>query len=286
MQPKRYYLILSLLGFFIVVASGIWLATAQQVNAQCGSSTSSCKNCHEVQGKKPVNNDGKPWHQSHAFGDFCYICHGGNSTATDETQAHTGMVSPLSDIKASCGQCHAKDLTQRAQVYATILGVSLNTTSSSGSSTASGSSTQPTPTPAQAAPVAASASSAIVTTQLNLNDPNLVDYYRTYDEVVLGKKPTNWGNVILLLVIGFVGIGGGGFVITHEKWVKLTFGDTKKVEGEYPSEIVDMLPDIKKLDPQTRKSLKNILDKPQKTGKVLGLIDEIVSDEKSEEEKE
>ena len=106
MQTRRYFLALSILGLVLLIASGVWLATAQPASAQCGSQASSCKNCHEVQGQKPVNNDGTAWHQSHAFGDFCYICHGGNSQVMDKTAAHTGMVPPLSDVKAACQQCH------------------------------------------------------------------------------------------------------------------------------------------------------------------------------------
>ena len=114
MQHKKLFLMPVIAGILIVIASGIALALTKpahaaqcgsqvsSVLAQCGSQVSSCKNCHEVQEKKPVNNDGTPWHTSHAFGDFCYICHGGNQQATDETAAHTGLVSPLSDIQASC----------------------------------------------------------------------------------------------------------------------------------------------------------------------------------------
>ena len=66
-------------GLALVVAASIFLATASPASAQCGSQASSCKNCHEVQGQDPVNSDGTGWHQSHAFGDFCYICHIGLS---------------------------------------------------------------------------------------------------------------------------------------------------------------------------------------------------------------
>jgi hypothetical protein len=277
-QPRRYFLPLSILGFMLLIASGIWLTTAQPASAQCGSAASSCKNCHEVQGKMPVNNDGTAWHQSHAFGDFCYICHGGNSQATDETAAHTGMIPPLSDVKAACQQCHANDLMDRAQVYATALGVTVG----------DGSSPQATSAPAQSNPTAATPAAPAVantamTTELDVNDPDLVDYVQNYDEAVLHKTPTNWGNVILLVMIGIIGVGGGSFVIVNEKWVRLSFGDTKKAEGEYPGEVVDMLPAITRLKPRTRNSLKKILDKPEKTDKVLGLIDEIVSNENSEE---
>jgi hypothetical protein len=89
--------------------------------AQCGSSASSCKNCHEVQGKDPVNAKGA-WHTQHAFGDFCEFCHAGNVKATDEAGAHTGMVDPLADVKGSCQSCHANDYMDRAKTYADALG--------------------------------------------------------------------------------------------------------------------------------------------------------------------
>ncbi|MEJ2596803.1 MAG: hypothetical protein P8Z00_00645 [Anaerolineales bacterium] len=280
MQPRRYLIPLSILGFMLLIASSIWLATAQPASAQCGSAASSCKNCHEVQGEKPVNNDGTSWHQSHAFGDFCYICHGGNSQATDETAAHTGMIPPLSDVQASCQQCHTNDLMDRAQVYATALGVTLGDSSSPQATSAPA---QSNPTAAAPAAPAVAVANTAMTTELDVNDPNLVDYVQNYDEVVLHKTPTNWGNVLLLVMIGLIGVGGGSFIIVNEKWVKLSFGDTKKADGEYPSEVVDMLPAITKLNPRTRKSLKKILDKPDKTKKVLDLIDEVVSNETSEE---
>jgi hypothetical protein len=279
-QPRRYLIPLSILGFMLLIASSIWLATAQPASAQCGSAASSCKNCHEVQGEKPVNNDGTSWHQSHAFGDFCYICHGGNSQATDETAAHTGMIPPLSDVQASCQQCHTNDLMDRAQVYATALGVTLGDSSSPQATSAPA---QSNPTAAAPAAPAVAVANTAMTTELDVNDPNLVDYVQNYDEVVLHKTPTNWGNVLLLVMIGLIGVGGGSFIIVNEKWVKLSFGDTKKADGEYPSEVVDMLPAITKLNPRTRKSLKKILDKPDKTKKVLDLIDEVVSNETSEE---
>ena len=277
MQTRRYFLVLSIVGLMLLIASGVWLATAQPVSAQCGSAASSCKSCHEVQGQKPVNNDGTAWHQSHAFGDFCYICHGGNNQATDENLAHTGMVPPLSDVKASCQQCHASDLMARAQVYATTLGITLGD--------GGGASPQATSTPTQNEATVATPSvvNVALNTGLDVNDPNLVDYVQNYDQIVLGKTPTNWGNIILFVMIGMIGVGGGSFVVINEKWIKLSFGDTKKAEGEYPSEVVDMLPAITKLSPHTRKSLKNILDRSEKTEKVLGLIDEIVADKKSEE---
>jgi hypothetical protein len=275
MQRKKLFISMAAMGVLLVIVTGIWLASAQPVSAQCGSSASSCKNCHEVQGEMPVNNDGTGWHQSHAFGDFCYICHAGNQQATDEAAAHEGLVPPLSDIQASCMQCHPADLEARAQVYATTLGVEIG----------SGTSNPVTnPTPAADAPAAGeTAGSVPVTTVIDLDDPNLVDYVQRYNEIVLGEKPVNWGNVILIAMIAMLFIGGGGFVVMNEKLVKVSFGDMKKVEGEYPADVVDMLPSLAGLKPQARKSLKNILGNPAKTEKVLGLIDAVVSEKKTEE---
>jgi hypothetical protein len=264
-------------GMALVIAASIFLATATPVSAQCGSQASSCKNCHEVQAQKSVNADGTGWHQSHAFGDFCYICHAGNNQATDKAAAHEGMVDPLTDVKASCQQCHVADLDARAQVYASALGVE---TGSGSSAPASGGGAEATPAVAESAPSAASTQSC---NDVVVDDPNAVDYAQNYDEIVLGRKPINWGNMILIGMIGLMIVGGGGFVVTREKLVNVSFGDTRKVEGEYPSDVVEMLPQIAGLKSQARKSLKNVLDNPKKADKVLDLMDAVVS-EKTEEE--
>lgn len=278
MQRKKIFIIMMAVGILLVLSTGLWLATAQPVKAQCGSQASSCKNCHEVQGQKPVNADGTGWHQSHAFGDFCYICHGGNQQATDKDAAHKGMVPPLQDVKASCQQCHPKDLDARAKVYADKLG--LQTGGSAAPAAPAAAPAQGASAPAAAQPVAVSAP---VVTKLDVNDPNLVDYVKNYNEVVLGQKLVNWGNIILLVMIGLVAVGGSGLVIVNEKLVKVTFGETKKVEGEYPADVVDMLPALSKLKSNSRQSLKGVLDHPAKAEKVLGLMDAVISDEKEEE---
>lgn len=271
MQHKRTILFFVIAGLILVFGSGLWLATATPASAQCGSQASSCKSCHEVQGQAPVNSDGTAWHTSHAFGDFCYICHAGNNQAKDKTEAHTGMVPPLSDVKASCQQCHPNDLTERAAMYADKLGVEVG----SGSAPAAPAESAPAAAAQQVASVAAPAS-----VEINYDDPNLVNYTARYDEIVLGKKPINWGNLILLGMISLVTVGGGGFVITREKLVKISFGEVKQAGDEYPAEAVEMLPAIAKLKSNTRKSLKKVLDNP-KADKVLGLMEAVVSDEKT-----
>jgi hypothetical protein len=275
MKYKNIHLLFITAGVVIIIAIGIFLTTATPVSAQCGSQASSCKNCHEVQGQDPVNSDGTDWHQSHAFGDFCYICHGGNQQATDKDAAHQGMEDPLSDIQAACQQCHATDLEARAQVYATALGVTLG----SGSATPTSGESDAAPISAEAAPAPASDMGC---NDIVVDDPDAVDYVQNYDEIVLGKKPINWGNSILVGMIGLVVVGGGGFVVTREKLVNVKFGDTRKVEDEYPADVVEMLPKIANLKTGARKSLKNVLNDPKKADKVLDLIDEIVSDGKEE----
>ena len=276
MQHKKIPLLFVTVGMVIVISIGTFLATATPVSAQCGSQASSCKNCHEVQGQDPVNSDGTDWHQSHAFGDFCYICHGGNQQATDKDAAHQGMEDPLSDIQASCQQCHATDLEARAQVYATALGVEIG---SGGTTPASGLSSDAAPVSAAAAPVADSGQNC---NEIVVDDPNAVNYVQSYDEIVLGKEPVNWGNSILVAMIGLMMVGGGGFVATREKLINVKFGDTRKVEGEYPADVVELLPKIASLKAGTRKSLKTVLDHPQRADKVFDLIDAITSEKEEE----
>lgn len=268
MQNKKLPSMLFFTGTLMLITVGVALFATQPAKAQCGSQASSCKNCHEAQAEMPVNADGTGWHQSHAFGDFCYLCHAGNNQATDKTAAHEGMVAPLSDVEAACQQCHVADLNERAQVYADTLGVTV------GSSDAA-----PAPAVSDAAPVAVdSAVSAPTSNSCNevvVDDPNVIDYAANYEEIVLGKKPTNWGNMILMGMIGMLLVGGGGFVVTREKLINVKFGDTKAVDAEYPDDVVDMLPKIASLKADTRRSLKNVLEN-KKADKVLDLMDAVV----------
>ena len=266
MQSKKYFVIPFTAGILLLVVSGILFLGVTPASAQCGSQASSCKNCHEVQAQDPVNADGTGWHQSHAFGDFCYICHAGNQQATDQAAAHEGMVDPLSDVAASCPQCHVADLNERAQVYADVLGVSIG----------SGSAAQTT---GEAEPVSVGVDSAASVSsnqcsEVVVDDPNVTNYAQSYDEIVLGKKPVNWGNMILLGMIGVVVVGGGGFVVTREKLINVKFGDTRQVDGEYPADVVEMLPKIAALKTDARKSLKNVLDN-KKADKVFDLMDAV-----------
>lgn len=261
------------------------------VELQCGSQASSCKTCHEVQAKDPVNNDGTGWHESHAFGDFCIFCHAGNDQATDETAAHTGMVPPLSDVKSACQQCHPDDLMEKAQVYATKLNVKIgdgasptNASAPTNTPAAASGVVQATQTPIiQVQPTVQSAISVPVVNEVVVNDPNAVDYVQRYNEIVLGERPVNWGNIILVSLIGLVIVGGGGFIIFNEMRLRLSATQMKTVTGEYPADVVEMLPALARLKLQTRQVLQHILSNPQKTDKVLNAVDLLVSDEDSKE---
>ena len=273
MQRRKLFIMLGTAGFLLVVASAIALALPQPAQAQCGSQASSCKNCHEVQAKDPVNADGTGWHQSHAFGDFCYICHGGNSQATEETAAHQGMVNPMSDVKAACQQCHAADLQARADVYAKVLNVpvGMGASAPAPAATSAPEAAQPGPQPAaEVAPVEPAAPAA--------GSGELVDYVQRYDESVLGRYKTNWGNVILWALIAILALGGGTMVLLREKLVRVTFQDTRPLQGEYPADVIDMLPDVAKLKPAARKSLSRML-KRSDAGRMLNAVDTLQGNE-------
>jgi hypothetical protein len=256
---------------------GLALLPTGKAEAQCGSQASSCKNCHEVQGQDPVNNVGE-WHTQHAFGDFCAFCHAGNVQAIDEAAAHAGMVAPLSDINASCVQCHPDDLETKARVYASILGVEVDT-SGTGGQPARVAAAPDSNTPSQ------SAGQPAASAQLGQpkSDADLVDYVQRYNEQVLGKEPTNWGNVILLGLIGVVLVGGGSYVIHNEGLVRISFRDTEPIQGEYPSDIVDMVPDIARLKAPARKSLRRLMQNREAAEALLISLDKFIEGEEKQD---
>lgn len=276
----------------LLIALGVLLTAgllafwpSQEVNAQCGSQASSCKNCHEVQAQDPVNNDGTGWHQSHAFGDFCYLCHAGNPQSPDEATAHEGMVPPLSDVKAACQSCHPADLMDRAGVYATALGVEIGTgggssgdSSSGGSSSDTGSSSSSSGSPSGSA----SASSAPGLVVDSGSSQNVIDYDQRYDETVLGQRTINWGNVILWVLIAATALGGGAFVFFNERKLRglpaipasgvkpsaASAAPVVKVPG-YSDEVAAMLPYLAKLNPIGLTALKRLLENPEEANELL-----------------
>lgn len=283
MPNKKFSALLLLaVGIFLVASMFIFWPTTD-ASAQCGSQASSCKNCHEVQGQDPVNNDGTGWHQSHAFGDFCYLCHAGNAQSMNIDEAHAGMVPPLSDVKAACQACHPADLDAMAQVYATALGVevgaggaSSGTTGATGASTGSTSGNTTGSTAASAPPAAG----AMVVDTSNVE--GLVDYNQVYNETVLGQRTINWGNWILVGLIAMVLVGGGGFVYTNERKLRgLPAGlpafsksqpqavATPVNPADYPQEVLAFLPHIAQLNPVGRHALERLLQDPDQASELL-----------------
>jgi hypothetical protein len=268
MQRKNLFFMLIATGMLLVITTGLWLATAQPVKAQCGSQASSCKNCHEVQGQKSVNNDGTGWHQSHAFGDFCYLCHAGNQQATEKSASHVGMVPPLQDVKASCASCHVKDTAERAKVYADKLGIAVG----GGAAPAAGSATA-APASAAANPANPPSAGGAVVVE---NQP-VTDYVEQYNESVLGQTTVNWGNVIVAVMIVIIVIVGGAVIYLNER--KLRGGNPQPIRTaneaapfrleDYPSEVVALLPKIKALNPVGRKALGKLLANPEAASDLL-----------------
>ena len=276
---------LLLFGGIIVFLS---LTVPQSAQAQCGSSASSCKNCHEVQAEAPVNNDGTNWHEAHAFGDFCEFCHAGNVQATDKEAAHVGMEAPLDNVQVSCGNCHAADLAERADVYAVALGVEIG----SGGGSDSGSGAEPPASDRDndangetAVSDSATTSDTTVTTStsssapsgLTVDDPNVIDYVARYNETVLGIKTVNWGNRIQMGLIALTLVGGGAIVIWNERRRHQpatpvnddVLAEQQSKYPDYPPQVVALLPRLSQLSAGSLQDLYQFLENPAKAQTLL-----------------
>lgn len=271
--------------FWFLLLSGLVLflslTVPQSAQAQCGSSASSCKNCHEVQGEDPVNSDGTNWHEAHAFGDFCEFCHAGNVQATDKETAHVGLEAPLDNVQISCGNCHAADLDERANVYAVALGVEIGSGGGSGSEPPAGTDdgsgggkTAVAPSPAKPD---TSSSSPSAPSGLVINDPNVIDYVARYNETVLGIKIINWGDRILLGLIAITLVGGGGFVVWNERRrqqpispvSETVLAEQKSKYPDYPPQVVALLPRLSQLSADAWQDLYQFLEDPSKAQTLL-----------------
>ncbi len=273
LHPRIRYQIPIIMGALLLAGFFLVLNTTR-TSAQCGSQASSCKNCHETQAQDPVNNDGTAWHTQHAQIDACVSCHAGNPQSTDKTQAHTGMVTWYSDIKAGCASCHPNDYAPLAQEYATTLGVTIGAAGG--------------PTQAAVMPEATSVTTTTMETLptgggggIVVSGSGSIDYVQQYQETVLGEHPINWGNVILGLIILALLLGGGAFIYWNERrrrGLKGFFGSQavqSPVEGQIPvvegysSEVTELLPLIAKLNPVGLHALKRILANPEQSNEML-----------------
>jgi hypothetical protein len=89
---------------------------------------------------------------------------------------------------------------------------------------------------------------------------------------VLGKKPVNVGNIIAILLIAALLLGGGYLVARREGWIGVSFQDTKTIQGSYPADVVDMVPELAKLKPAARKDLRQIIAKPATAAELFALV--------------
>jgi hypothetical protein len=268
-RKSQFFILTGLALLFL--AGSLLLLPVPKANAQCGSQASSCKNCHETQAQKPVNNDGTAWHTEHQQIDACVNCHAGNPQSMDKSASHTGMVPWESDVKAGCFSCHPDDYMAKAQIYATTLGVTL------GGGAPSAAATQPAA--AASAPVTTAAPAAAIV----VSEPGEIDYTKQYNETVLGQRSINWGNVILVVMILAIVFGGGTFVYANERRLHGLKGflpqslfpskvvpstEAPVVEG-YSTEITALLPLIARLNPVGVHALKRILQEPEQANEML-----------------
>lgn len=277
MVKGKYWWIVSGVGIvFLLALAQFRLPTAQ---AQCGTQASSCKNCHEVQAKDSVNSNGA-WHTEHAFGDFCEFCHAGNVHATEETAAHEGLITWNADVKASCASCHATDYEQKAQIYASTLGVALNT--GAGASSGGGNSGSSTPSSGSGTSSGSAPSSGPALAAAPPSGGTLVDFNNAdFSMAVAEKPPFNWGNALLIVLIVGMGVGGGGFIARREDlagkfkawratpYVAATLR-THDVPAEWRSlvrarpELADLATTLDKADPATVRAFSRLLSDPER----------------------
>jgi len=286
-----------MIGGVIVLIAGMMAWSAQPASAQCGSSASSCKNCHETQGVMPVSANGE-WHSAHAFGDFCEFCHAGNVQAKGKEEAHVGLAEPLADAQASCQSCHPTDYVELAQTYGTTLGVEVGTGNGSGGRGGSDSGGSDSGSNVGATSVGAPLGG------------EEIDFNLLYAEAAAGEGGINWGNVILALMTLAV---AGAFFVTAWSWEgwgeqvarwiyrnvapipqaaaaasgradsgamlnqALANRNEAQVQAllEQKPELQALLPRLMACPPETLAALDHILENPERGGEILSAITRI-----------
>ncbi|MBE7473534.1 MAG: hypothetical protein DPW09_09145 [Anaerolineae bacterium] len=293
MKHADKWFLYAMIGGVILLLGAMMVVSAQPVSAQCGTSASSCKNCHETQGKLSVANNGD-WHKAHAFGDFCEFCHAGNVQATAQDEAHIGMVAPLGDVKASCQGCHPDDYDPLAQTYASTLGVDLLA--------GGGGSANPPADSATGGDSSCTTGTTAVSAPLGGEE---IDFNLLYAEATTPPPLiSNWGNVILgLMILGIV----GAFFVTAwswENWGQTVAGWINKNVNPIPQamaaaavrsegglavadpaqietllaqkpELQKLLPRLLKLSPETLTALDKLLSNPERGSEILTAISQV-----------
>jgi len=259
-MPRKHIGFLLLLA--VVLATIAAITWPRPVSAQCGSSASSCKDCHEVKKIDPVNTTGA-WHTAHAFGDFCAFCHSGNTKSKDQNTAHTGMLDPLSDVKGSCQSCHPNDYMDRAKKYADTLGKPIGTGSTPASATTTGTTTTTSNT--NCGPAAPTGGQAI--------DLNKV--YAGLDQVA----PNILGNAILIVLIIAVAFVLAGLIFYYEKPLPRAMAAFRKLlTGSAVSspehlttraDVETVLPLLSSSDPSTVRAVTQLLSDRENGPRIL-----------------
>lgn len=234
-----------------LVAGVTWYGLSTRVEAACGASASSCKTCHEVQGKDPVSKKGD-WHVQHAFGDFCEFCHGGVTKDNTADGAHQGMRKPLEDPQKSCGSCHAPDLAQRVAKYGGTVTAAPGGTTAPASNNNGGNTPAPPP-PATTQPAASGSTPAA--------PKDVIDFNRRLPGEPV---PPNRGNQTLwgLNLLAAAGLAG---VVWNEKRPKtprsrptrLGFGEG--LVSALPPEHAELVALLARCDAPTLQALEAVL---------------------------
>jgi hypothetical protein len=295
MKHADKWFLYAMIGGMLLLFGTMAIVPARPAAAQCGTAASSCKNCHETQGALPVSNNGA-WHSVHAFGDFCEFCHGGNVQTTVKEEAHVDLVAPLGDVQASCQGCHPGDYTELAQGYASTLGVEIGAGGSADSGDTGSAGAGASPGGATVCPDVTSVSAPLGGEE--------IDFNLLYAEAAT-KPPliSNWGNVILLLLIA--GTGALFFVTawSWENWGRKVAGWINKNIAPIPQavaavaaqgeggaalpaqdvpqlqallaqkpELQRLLPRLMKLTPETLAALETLLDNPDRGSEIITAV--------------
>lgn len=267
---------LAFAGVAGLLVLGLWTYRPERAEAACGASVSSCKSCHEVQGKKPVNKIGQ-WHVQHSFGDFCEFCHAGVTKEQTKEGAHQGMRQPLADVQQSCGSCHAADLAARSAKYG---GTAVGVSAPSGSSSTGSSAPASTPAVTPAAPAGASASSAPPPAAKSTapapaaGSKDLIDYNK---ELGAGDEGIGKGNVILIFLnlAAAVALGGSWWYFEKGPGRSGVLG-TKRIEVAAPAGVDPILYELLTgCDKSTLAALKAILDRGEQGCQLLKVASQL-----------
>ena len=240
-MSRRFSRLLILITAGLSLPLLVWMAMPEPpALAQCGTKASSCKTCHEVQGKLGVNTKGD-WHVQHSFGDFCVFCHAGDTQAKAKVQAHKGMAKPLDDVGASCAACHESDCTARAEKYAQVLGVTVGA-GGGGPSTPRG--------PAPLLPFVPKVAGVGDQPSILPEQPLFVGSSAwTSSEEPADERTVNWGNVVLAAMALVLSFGGGSFVLWNERRLAATSNWSELIARR--PELGELMPRLAQADTKT-----------------------------------